>query len=53
MQPELTNRGIYPIIRKFAQALNIQEGYSGDTVGKDGEGKLVALKALSSLASRY
>ena len=53
MQPELTNRTIYTDIRRFALALDIQQGYSGDTTAKDGQRKQISLVGLSSLASKY
>ena len=53
LQPELIGRSIYPPVRRFSLALDIQQGYSGDTTAKDGQGKQIALKGLSSLMSKY
>lgn len=53
MQPELITKSIYPKIRTFSLALDVQQGYSGETTAKDGQGKQISLLGLSSLASKY
>lgn len=53
LQPELVDKSMYPVIRRFSLAIDIQQGYSGDTTARDGEGKQIALKGLSSLMSKY
>lgn len=52
-QPDLIQNKIFPIIKNFALALDIQRGYSGDTVARDGERKQIALKGLSCLSQKY
>ena len=53
MQPELISRSIFPKIRTFSLALDIQKGYAKETTAKDGQGKQISLLGLSSLASKY
>jgi len=49
----LFDSSIYLTVKRYSQALDIQAGYSGDTVAKDGSGKQIALMGLSSLMSKY
>ena len=53
MQPELIGKSLYPKIRTFSLALDIQQGYSKETTGKDGSRKQISLLGLSSLDSKY